>query len=749
MTDDLSRIVVEEKQTVKQPSNFTNLKGNSSNLDESNYYSSKKRKKRDEIKVTNVRLSNGTEGRVEVQINGVWGSVCSYKFDIVDAAIVCRQLGFVLNSNDWLLSKDQFINSNNLDYVILSNLECSKFDWDLSLCQAEHRKDDFENSCFSEVGIKCSLPSWSGLRFGIAAKQSNIENILIENSGLLDYSTNKFKPALQIDFNRHKFRNIKIQNSRDSGIGIMWNNIFGEEELLISNSEIVSNERHGIVTASQGIQIKNCHIENNKGSGINYQPMFTNYEQRDLMSWISATETQNLISLPKQLSRYRSHANNLLPTINIRPYQSWFIQIDRPDKSNYRNFSFQIETQIGYSIGVIVINSINPFFTDNLQLRYRGKEWNLRTNLSSFTMNHFVFKFTLDYSAGSNPGGDIILFLYSKEIRVLPSRSLAELEEEENFRIKSMKIEGNRLVNNQRGFSSHHYNKDRTQFAEQYFHRYDNETFIMRYNSFEHNQQEAIYVNSLIYDPSYNLMSEINYTLVKNSFRNNRKAIVHESNNVGNSNNLFHWTVNSSEIENNSNGGIHLELPYCWQYNENYTHTINIHNNTLIKNQNFEFIIDGHFGKFNMSKNIFRENNCKEGLATIAGMEKEMHIFDNLIENNYGDFMFEFNLQSHADKFGLIKACFEHNRIINNRNHFLNKPIKTSFHPLINYALSIRGVQYINMTRNLINNPELNYEFLVGVQSSSINNRLNLRENWWGTYNASLIKGMRSIFDLK
>ena len=354
-------------------------------------------------------------------------------------------------------------------------------------------------------------------------------------------------------------------------------------------------------------------------------------------------------------------------------------------------------------------------------------------------MNHFVFKFTLDYSAGANPVGGIILFLYSKEIRVLPSKSLAELEEEENFRIKSIKVEGNVLMNNKRGFSSHHYNKDQTHFGEQYFHRYDNETFIIKDNSFEYNQQEALYVNSLIYDPTYNRISEINYTLIRNEFRNNRRAIVHESNNVGNSNNLFHWTLNMSKIENSVDGGFHLQLPYCWQYNENYTHTINVHNNTFLKNKNFEFSIDGHFARFNMSRNVFRENSCKVGLATIAGMEKEMHLFDNVIENNYGDFMFEFNLQSHADKFGLIKACFEHNKILNNRNHFLTKPIVSS-RPF-NYAIAIRGVQYINITRNLINNPELNYEFLVGVQTASINNKINIRENWWGSFNATLIKG--------
>ena len=119
MQDDSSRI--EEKQTIKLAafalatnlsermpntnSNTLNIKlanstsstltSKSNRLDESGekYYLNKKRKKRQETKVTNVRLSNGTSGRVEVQVNGEWGSICSYKFDIVDAAIVCQSLG--------------------------------------------------------------------------------------------------------------------------------------------------------------------------------------------------------------------------------------------------------------------------------------------------------------------------------------------------------------------------------------------------------------------------------------------------------------------------------------------------------------------------------------------------------------------------------------------------------------------------------------------------------------------------------
>ncbi|XP_071483590.1 neurotrypsin-like [Diadema antillarum] len=73
-----------------------------------------------------IRLVDGNstnEGRVEVYANGTWGTVCDDSWDITDAGVVCRSLGFTRAEK--ALSEAHFGEGSLTGDVLLDDVSCS------------------------------------------------------------------------------------------------------------------------------------------------------------------------------------------------------------------------------------------------------------------------------------------------------------------------------------------------------------------------------------------------------------------------------------------------------------------------------------------------------------------------------------------------------------------------------------------------------------------------------------------------
>ena len=104
-----------------------------------------------------VRLVNGPtqyEGRVEVYYNGEWGTVCDDRWDLKDAQVVCKQLGFSQAIN----ASSQAFYGGGSGRIWLDNVNCVGTEVTIENCfhngwgveDCDHHED---------AGVKCSASS--------------------------------------------------------------------------------------------------------------------------------------------------------------------------------------------------------------------------------------------------------------------------------------------------------------------------------------------------------------------------------------------------------------------------------------------------------------------------------------------------------------------------------------------------------------------------------------------------------------
>lgn len=362
-----------------------------------------------------VKLTSGAEGKVLVNVNDKWGTVCRYGWTIQNAAIVCHQLGFVLNPSDWVLEQIDVYNVSvvgEISGTLLNNVQCTTLDTDITKCKSETVKD-FENSCSEEVAIRCYEPSWGGIRLGMMAESSRLVESIVEKAGLFDYATNVFKPSVQADFNRHSFKQLKLRENFDCGLGVMYNDLFYQkEQQRVTDSTFDSNKLHGIVTRSQGFSAYDSEFVNNGGSAVHYHPIILKEEHKDLMRWIYLQDKRRIIRITEESDD---------KTIELKRGERKFFVI-RPDgkhDTSRSKVTLKIKTEVVNVLGIQILQSINKqsseevIIYDYFNVNKDNVFWNLRQNLTVFPRVSTSFSITFTYDPGNQPFGFIVMYISS------------------------------------------------------------------------------------------------------------------------------------------------------------------------------------------------------------------------------------------------------------------------------------------------------------------------------------------------
>ncbi|CAG9858649.1 unnamed protein product [Phyllotreta striolata] len=688
-----------------------------------------------------IRLLGGnseTEGRLQLKVDGQWGTVCNYGWTMENAALVCQQLGYVLNPDDWNLERNEIPSAGATERVILSNVQCDPFDLDILKCRAER---DFENSCDhdNDVGVRCYRTSWAGMRFSSLADRTDLQFITVEKAGLLDYATNAFKPALQLDFARQNFENLRITNNDFHGLGIVYSDIFSESVNIIKNSEFSNNKGAGIHIKQLGLNLYNSKIENNF-VGIEHNSVLSGLQQREIAGWFIKNDDENYYN-PFLIPQY-SDTN----VLELHLGEIKYLVTSKTFGNDIRK-SYKIRCDPGWVLGIQLINPIENRSTENIVIHdgltstANAQYFILKRDLTQFPVTSSSHGIVLDYSSGQNAAGGTVLII---------STVRAPLQNVYNRIVKgpvpTLSAVRTVIRNNMFGVHSSFYNRYLDELGN-HFLRKANETLKFFACEITKNTYEAVFVHSPNWDLHLSNISETTFMFNKSLIVDNGKGVFHFSRDMRSSNNIFHYVFQDNTIESNKAGGFDVSLPYVWQYNENFTHSVYMDNNTWINNKNFEVTIDGHFAVVNITNNIFRDNYCPNGLLTLKGMEKKLKIMNNRFHSNNGKYVVEFSSNSQSEIIGNVPAVFMYNELRNNRRVMRGRSgvgvIQLNHDPTC--VVAFRGIQKVQINRNLFSSNALDYQLLAGIKTAKINNFLNVAENWWGTNDENEIKN--KIFD--
>ena len=93
------------------------------------------------------------EGRVEVYVNGAWGTVCDDNWDIDDATVVCQQLGY----ESALSARTGAYFGQGSGDIVLDDVACTGLETNIGQCSASTTSPNCGHG--EDAGVVCSETS--------------------------------------------------------------------------------------------------------------------------------------------------------------------------------------------------------------------------------------------------------------------------------------------------------------------------------------------------------------------------------------------------------------------------------------------------------------------------------------------------------------------------------------------------------------------------------------------------------------
>lgn len=743
------------------------------------------------------------EGRLRVQVDGVYGTVCNRGWTIVDSKIACAQMGLVLDPTLYMYSRWFENDPRQFEPILMSEVQCDDLlDTDLHKCRHTKERD---HTCThrDDVWLRCVRPGWAGVRFGLHALPSRIQHAWFEHAGQYDYAQAALSPALQFDLLQHECTNLTFQFNRHISMEVVFSQPYKQN--IVYNSDFISNWGPGFVTRSSYVQVMQMLArENYLYPAVEFDPFMSREKLESVRLY--GSQPRRGFDVRRELTRLQD--------------QTWFIGSEQmvmlyTDPEVYtlpREYNIQIKTDNNRVIIVELID-YNPdtryeqvaFCERFCQQSFQdplSREWNLNNpeQLIYFPVNTSYSVLHINYNVTGYKSGRLAFVVYTTRA----PEFVYDYKNPSYFYIRNklpdnlIRVHNSTFITNRHAVVVRHYEETLDVFKN-IRRRYNYTNLVISNCTFISNDQ-ILWVNTdpilinfnqrvnnmsihymhtlfesnkddlLIAESGYQLfdlmprakrgpLGRMNITFEQNVCLENYAGLRALYRYYEYSNTLWHFEIRNNRYINNQQSFLKLLLPRIDRHSvkliwENVTHTINMRSNEFSRNRLFGISIDGYYAQINITKNLFADNHCRLGLIKSSGTEKDFFIYANEIERNEANFVFDLEARSQADNDLDIMSLLVDNIIVQNKRPTMARQHQDYYYHSsslfvqnspTSYTVAVRGVQNCTIMRNIFENYQFDYELVGAMQANTLNATIDATQNWWGTYNATLVK--QRIFD--